>query len=121
MAPTVPTRGARRAEAPAARAPGESVSDGAAHRSAGPAGTTGTPVRDPEAAALPPAISCRLALPADDPADPPRAPGSPRLPKAVPARAEAAARAAGPGSIDPGGRQASQDAVGSPLPIPRHR
>src|SRR5215470_5636562 len=121
MAPSVSTRGTRGPETPPAGTPGESVSHSAAHRSAGPPGPAGPPVRGPAAPALPPAIPCGLALYAHHPADPARAPCAPGLPKAVSTRSEAAARPAYPRTIGPGGRQASQDAVGPPLPIHRDR
>src|SRR5262249_39320791 len=121
MAPSVSTRGTRGPETPPAGAPGESVAHPAAYRSAGPPGPAGPPVGGPVPPALPPAIPCGLALHAHHPADPARAPCAPGLPKAVSTRSEAAARPAYPRTIGPGGRQASQDAVGLPLPIHRDR
>jgi transposase-like protein len=47
-------------------------------------------------------------------ADPTRTPCPSRLPEALPASAQAAPRAAHPRSVGPRGRQASQNAVGSP-------
>src|SRR5262252_2528433 len=66
---------------PPAGTSGESVSHRAAHRSAGPPGPAGPPVRGPAAPALPPAIPCGLALHAHHPADPARAPCALGLPK----------------------------------------